>query len=100
MLVWGAILGSGFATRNPYAGFAVLTFVVAALGSVRGGVIVAAVIGIAHGTGRAAALLNDAVSIDSGDYMRSVLKSMYWRQCDGLALLLIGGVAVIATAHL
>ncbi len=94
-LVWGAILGPGLATRNPYAGFGMLPLSVAALGSVRAGLLVAAAIGIAHGTGRAVALQRYAVSIDGADYMRSVLKSMYWRQYDGLALLMIGSIAVI-----
>src|SRR5256885_2225457 len=34
--VWGSILGPGFLTRNPYAGFGLLPIVVAAAGGVRG----------------------------------------------------------------
>ena len=96
ILVWGAVLGPGFATRNPYAGFGLLLLMVAALGSVTTGVAVAAAIGIAHGTGRALAVVRDSRQIGATEYLRTLLKSMYWRTFDGLALLVIGGVAASA----
>jgi hypothetical protein len=94
VLVWGAILGPGFATRNPYAGFGLLVLIVAAFGNVRTGAATAAAIGIAHGTGRALALVRDARGIDTAEYLRSVLKAMRWRTVDGLILLLTGTVAL------
>jgi len=69
---------------------------VAALGSVTTGVAVAAAIGIAHGTGRALAVVRDSRQIGATEYLRTLLKSMYWRTFDGLALLVIGGVAASA----
>lgn len=97
--VWGSILGPGFLTRNPYAGFGLLPIVVAAAGSIRGAVAVAAAIGLAHGTGRALALLRDARPGAGADPMRLVLISMYWRRTDGFWLLVIAGAAAAACAH-
>jgi hypothetical protein len=97
VLVWGSILGPGFATRNPYAGFAVLPLGVAASGGIAAGVALAAAIGAVHGTGRAFALLRDAWDLRSGapaDHLGLVLKSMQWRTFDGFALLLLSGVAL------
>lgn len=100
ILVWGSVLGPGFATRNPYAGFGLLPLAVASAGSVRGAVLTAAAIGLAHGSGRALALLRDARpgTSASADPMRLVLTSMYWRTFDGYALLVIAGAAVAACA--
>jgi hypothetical protein len=98
-LVWGSILGPGFATRNPYAGFGLLTLTVAAVGSVRFGVAVAGAVGVAHGTARALALLRTARDAPASDYMRTVLKAMYWRICDGFALLTICGIAAVTWAY-
>lgn len=100
ILVWGAILGPGFLTRNPYAGFGLLALGVAVLDSVPVGVLVGAAIGFAHGTGRALALLRDARGADPDDYLKSVLRSMHWRTFDGVALLGLGGLAVFTFAHL
>lgn len=59
VLVWGAFLGPGFATRNPYAGFGLLPLAVAAMPGRGAGLAVGAAVGLAHGTARAAALLRD-----------------------------------------
>lgn len=95
LIVWGSVLGPGFATRNPYAGFAMLPLAVAAVGSIPAGVALAAAIGFGHGSGRAMALLRDARTASTADYMQSVLRSMYFRVADGYALLVISGIAVI-----
>lgn len=94
MWVWGTLLGPGFATRNPYAGFGFLLLAVAAVGDLRDGVLLAAVIGIAHGAGRALALLGDVRLINAADYLQAVLKAMYWRMFDGYALLAAAGAAL------
>jgi hypothetical protein len=85
ILVWGALLGPGFATRNPFAGFTALPIAVAAFGNLRVGSLVALGVGVAHATARALAMLRDAQTADEMDYMRSVLRSMYWRKYDGVA---------------
>ena len=92
--VWGAMLGPGFATRNPFAGFAVLPLGVATIGDVRLGLAVAVAIGLAHGIARGVALIRDARSICEANHFQSVLKSMYWRRFDGVALLFLGGLAL------
>ena len=98
-VVWGSLLGPGFATRNPYAGFWVLPLAVAAVGDVGYGVVLAAAIGAAHSTGRAIGLLRDVKDVDANSYLQSTLRSMYWRTADGFALLAVAGVAVITYAH-
>jgi hypothetical protein len=99
ILVWGAILGPGLTTRNPFAGFALLLLAVATTGNTPDGILLAAVIGIAHAGGRALALLRDVGHADRADYFAVTLKSMYSRRLDGLALLVIGSVALIAVGN-
>jgi predicted membrane-bound spermidine synthase len=94
LVVWGGLLGPGFATRNPYAGFTALLLAIAAFGSIKIGAAVALTVGIAHGTARALALLRDARNISQLDYLQSVLRSLYWRRFDGLMLLLLGGMSL------
>jgi hypothetical protein len=101
-LVWGSILGPGFLTRNPYAGFAALPLLVAGAGLLAGsgtgrlaaGLIVGAAVGLAHGTGRALALLRD-VSRRQDDPFALLLGSLRWRALDGLVLLAIAGAAAV-----
>ena len=59
VLVWGALLGPGFATRNPYAGFGLLPLAVASMPGTGAGLAAGAAVGLAHGTARAVALLRD-----------------------------------------
>ena len=95
-LIWGSVLGPGFATRNPYAGFGLLPLVVAAVGHLRLGVPLAALLGFLHGAGRAAALLRDARHAADADYLLSVMRAIRWRTADGFALLLVAGAAAMA----
>jgi hypothetical protein len=98
IFVWGSVLGPGFLTRNPYAGFGLLPLVAAAPGGALSAAALGAAIGVAHATGRALALLRDARPQAHTDPMRLVLTSMYWRRADGFALLVIAGAAVAACA--
>ena len=98
-LVWGSLLGPGFATRNPYAGFWLLPLAVAAVGNIGSGVLLAAAIGAAHGTGRALGLLRDVKDADLSNYLQSSLRSMYWRRFDGFALLAAAGAAAMTFAY-
>lgn len=93
ILVWGCILGPGFATRNPYAGFGLLPLALAAVGNLSDGIVLGGAVGMAHGIARAIALLRDARGINVSEYLQSVLKSMYWRAFDGFSLLVVAGVA-------
>ncbi len=98
-VVWGSLLGPGFATRNPYAGFWLLTLAVAAVGNIGYGVLLAAAIGAAHSTGRALGLLRDVPDADVTSYLQSALRSMYWRTADGFALLAAAGAAAMTYAY-
>jgi hypothetical protein len=99
IVIWGGILGPGFFTRNPYAGFGLLVLAISVLDSVQTGVLAAAAIGFAHGGGRALALVRDARASDPASYLESVIKSMYWRTFDGIMLLGLGSIAVVMYAH-
>lgn len=59
LLVWGALLGPGFATRNPFAGFGLLPLAVASMPGPAPAVAIGAAAGLAHGAARAVALLRD-----------------------------------------
>ena len=98
LAIWGGLLGPGFATRNPYAGFTALVLGIATFGSVTIGACVAVGVGIAHGASRALALLRDARTVEHQDYLQSVLRSMYWRRFDGVVLLVLAGLGVVAYA--
>jgi hypothetical protein len=98
-MVWGSLLGPGFATRNPYAGFWILPLAVAAVGDLGYGVLLAAAIGAAHSTGRALGLLRAVKDVDVNSYLQSTLRSMYWRAADGFALLVAAGAAAMTYAY-
>jgi len=98
-VVWGSLLGPGFATRNPYAGFWLLPLAVAAAGTIGYGVLLAAAIGAAHSTGRALGLLRDVRDIEGNSYLQSALRSMYWRTADGFVLLAAAGAAAMTYAY-
>ena len=98
-MVWGSLLGPGFVTRNPYAGFWLLPLAVAAVGNIGYGVLLAAGIGAAHSTGRALGLLRDVKDADVNSYLQSTLRSMYWRMADGFALLAAAGAAAMTYAY-
>ena len=59
VLVWGMLLGPGFATRNPFAGFGLLPLVLAAMPGIGPGVALGAIVGLAHGAARGASLVRD-----------------------------------------
>jgi len=102
VLVWGAILGPGFATRNPYAGFGLLPIAVAAMAASNplAAVALAAAIGLAHGGARAAVLLRDitgeVVPQDAAGQLELLLRTVYWRRLDGVVLLAVAATATAA----
>ena len=102
LLVWGAILGPGFLTANPYAGFGLLPFAVAAMHEAGRAacLALATVIGLAHGTARAAALLRDVgrvTPVTATGQLDVLLKTVYWRRFDGAVVLAIAGAAAAAS---
>ncbi len=116
VLVWGAILGPGFVTRNPYAGFGWLPLAVAAMPGPGAAMALGAAIGVTHGAARAAALLRDvgdlrmtsamavagAASGPGGavtTHLDLLLRTLYWRRVDGVALLAAAATAALAAGH-
>ena len=119
LLLWGALLGPGFVTRNPYAGFGLLPVAVAAMPGPAAGIALGAAIGFAHGAARAAALLRDVrelrgaavplsvrqpraglvqVPVPAGPapltgHLDALLKTVYWRRFDGAVLLAAAALA-------
>ena len=119
MLVWGALLGPGFATRNPYAGFGLLPIAVAAMPGTGAGLAVGAAVGLAHGAARAMALLRDVrdlrlepasqvlAAAGGGEvtgppagapatHLDVLLKTVRWRRIDGGVLLAAAVTALVA----
>jgi hypothetical protein len=101
VLIWGSILGPGFLTRNPYAGFGLLPVLVAtsASGLPAGGralvpIVVGGLVGATHAAGRAGALLRDSARRQDQPFAL-LLRSLRWRVLDGLALLTVAGVAIV-----
>lgn len=96
VLVWGAILGPGFATRNPYAGFGLLPLAVAAMNGIRYGIALAVAVGLAHGTARALALLRDVGEVRAAGtaHLDLLLRTVYWRRLDGWLLLTAAALAI------
>ena len=120
VLVWGSLLGPGFATRNPYAGFWLLPLAVASMPGMPAGLAVGAAVGLAHGAARGAALLRDvkelqpapvpAAAVPAGvvpaapaaadpalpTHLDVVLKAVYWRRLDGILLAAAAAAALAA----
>lgn len=97
--IWGTLLGPGFATRNPYAGFGILPILAATTGNLQAGTVLGGLIGTAHGSGRAIALLRSSRTAFDADYSRSVLRSLHWRRADGFLLLVIAVTAAIDSVY-
>lgn len=102
ILVWGAILGPGFVTQNPYAGFGLLPIAVAAMRAAGtwACLVLAAAIGLAHGIARAAALLRDVKRggpVSAAGQLDVLLKIVYWRRFDGVALLAVAAAAALVS---
>ena len=98
LLVWGAILGPGFLTRNPYASFGMLVLLTASAGSLPAAIVVGAIIGAAHASGRAAALLRDSATPQLEPFAL-LLRSLRWRAFDGIALLAVAGAAIVTAGY-
>ena len=98
LAIWGGILGPGFLTRNPYAGFGMLVLLAAAVGSLPAAIVVAAMIGMAHAAGRAVALLRDSTTAQLEPFAL-LLRSLRWRVLDGIALLVVAGAAIVTAGY-
>jgi hypothetical protein len=98
LVVWGAILGPGFLTRNPYAGFGMLVLLAASIGNLPTAIVIAAAIGAAHAAGRAIALFRDSAT-EQREPFALLLQSLRWRVLDGIALLAVAGAAIVTAGY-
>lgn len=90
-LVWGATLGPGLMTRNPYAGmWAVPALAVFSPNPV----LTAMACGVVHASGRAIGILLNATRLGSS-VDRIMLRYYWWRAVDGLALLVLAGLSIL-----
>ncbi len=101
--IWGSVLGHGFITINPYAGFGLLVLTLASVGNRNDGLLLGASIGALHGMARSLALLRDARGRNPIDYKEAMRiyrrRQNNWRNVDGVLLLVIGGLAVVVCIH-
>jgi hypothetical protein len=93
VLTWGFTLGPGFLTRNPYAGFGMAIVLVGCAGRPLTALLVGAGAGVAHGSGRALALLR-AARVQAPEPFELLLTLLRWRMLDGFALLAVAGAAI------
>ncbi|MDQ3915674.1 MAG: hypothetical protein M3323_10160 [Actinomycetota bacterium] len=90
--IWGAILGPGLWTRNPYAGIWMVALVLAASAGPAAGALAGAAAGGAHGAVRAAGVVAELNRGDAGGVPERLIARQYrWRYVDGALLLFAGG---------
>jgi hypothetical protein len=98
ILIWGAILGPGIATRNPYAGMWFVPILLATVDQPSTGALAGALVGLIHGTARAFGVLANQRDQDSPELpWRMMISQMRFRRVDGAALL-AAAAALLATA--
>jgi hypothetical protein len=96
IVIWGAILGPGVVTRNPYAGMWLVPLALALVGDVRAGLACGLVAGAAHGAARAYGLRSNIRSDRGRTDFALVADQLRWRLVDGLALLFAAGIIAVS----
>ena len=94
--IWGALLGSGLFTRNPYAGMWLVPLALALVGNPRAGALVGLVAGGAHGIARALGVRSNIRVRRGRADIALVVDQLRWKLVDGLALLVAAGILVAA----
>jgi len=92
--IWGAALGPGLVTRNPYAGMWLLPLLLALNSNMPSAFIVGIAVGIAHGGARVLGVLNNRKHMDADPvyvHLTILGAQLRWQYLDGLALLLAAG---------
>jgi hypothetical protein len=87
-VIWGALLGPGLATINPYGGMWMLPLLIALAPSSAAGAALGAAVGLIHGTTRAWGVIGNVRSERGA--IAIMARRLYWRFADGAALLLVG----------
>lgn len=95
--IWGALLGPGLWTRNPYAGMWMVPLALAASSGAAPGALAGAMAGAAHGAVRAAGILAETNRRDASSVPERLIARQYrWRYVDGALLLFAAGSFVSA----
>lgn len=90
--VWGAILGPGVVTRNPFASMWMIPLLLALADTPARGAAAGAVAGAAHGLARAAGVIRNTKLEGPEPHLAGlVLAQMRWRLADGIVLLIVAG---------
>lgn len=91
-LVWGATLGPGLMTRNPYASiWFIPAFLAISPSGVRTAVLVGAAAGAVHGAARAAGILLNVTVLRTNVHL-AMLRILVWRTFDGFYVLFMSGL--------
>jgi hypothetical protein len=96
IVIWGAVLGPGLMTRNPYAGMWLVPLALALVGDVRAGLVCGLLAGAAHGVARAYGLRSNVRSDRGRTDFALVADQLRWRLVDGLALLFAAGIIALS----
>jgi hypothetical protein len=89
VLVWGALLGPGLVTRNPYGSIWMLVLLLASIEDALAAAVVGAVVGLLQGGARALGVVR-MTWVGQPPYLALVLKELRWRVVDGVGLIAIG----------
>lgn len=93
--IWGAVLGPGLWTRNPYAGMWMVPLALAASGDAAVGALAGAAAGAAHGAARAAGVVAESNRAGASRVPERLIARQYrWRYADGALLLFAAGFFV------
>lgn len=101
LAIWGAALGPGLVTYNPYAGMWLIPLLLALTGDPATGLAVGALVGLAHGLGRAAGVAHNIRDIRracEGASMRALEAAPRWRLVDGAVLLGVAACLAVSLA--
>lgn len=94
-LIWGACLGPGIITRNPYAGMWMLPLLLALAPNRITAVELGIAIGFTHGCSRSIGVLKSRNRLDETCSPIIVIKQMRWKFLDGCAMILTAGGLVM-----
>jgi hypothetical protein len=92
VVIWGALLGPGLLTRNPYAGMWLVPLALALVGDARAGALWGLAAGAAHGIARAFGLRSNIRAGRGRANLSLVIDQLRWKLVDGVALLVAAGV--------
>ncbi len=98
--IWGAVVGPGIMTPNPYASIWVIPALMTFATGWAAGAAMGALVGLTHGATRALGTIHAARAEGPAETLalKAILRQMRWGLVDGILLLVI--VAAVATVAL